>query len=268
MKIKVLMERLGLDEKIIKKVCDNLISEDDYLRNKDLIKRNKEEFFVQMDHKPKEERYFFYLLYSLRASLDTYKDYQDRGIKDQIFFDSLSDIRIWVNECRRKYGFIGLEEFEWVIMSLELKVFRLGRLQFEKTSLKEDFGTLKKGSDVISIHIAEDGPLLKEQVIDSIEKSKHFYKKDLPYICMSWLLDPDLYYYLDKDSNILAFLQMFDVVRVDKDNHQAEVRVFKDLREDKENYPEATRLQKRYKKALMKGKKLGVGYGILKDIVN
>ncbi len=56
--------------------------------------------------------------------------YRMHGIPDQVLFDTLSDVRIWMDVCRKKTGYEGLLEYGWLTNHFSFGLFRLGRLQF------------------------------------------------------------------------------------------------------------------------------------------
>ena len=80
-----------------------------------------------------------------------------------MFFDTFSDIAVWCQVCFRRYGEYGIQEYEWLWRHVEMTLFRLGRLQFEKTESLWEFEYKGRktavGDPVISIHIPEGQPL-------------------------------------------------------------------------------------------------------------
>ena len=57
-------------------------------------------------------------------------EYRAHGISDEVLTDTLSDVKIWMNVCERKTGYIGLLEYGWLSNHFSFRLFRLGRLQF------------------------------------------------------------------------------------------------------------------------------------------
>jgi hypothetical protein len=68
---------------------------------------------------------------------------------------------------------------------------------------------------------------------------------------------------MEVSSNILQFQSLFELVYSDDDDNQAIERIFGKRRLIKSNYPENTSLQKRAKKYMLDGNKLGIGIGII-----
>lgn len=54
-----------------------------------------------------------------------------RGIPEQITWDTLSDLGVWIREHRRRHGHWGLSEQAWLEHHFRSRLFRLGRLQFQ-----------------------------------------------------------------------------------------------------------------------------------------
>ena len=67
------------------------------------------------------------LAVALKAFEFTHKKYEEKGIEDSIFFDTLSDLGIW---CRSNHN-EGLENYNWIRHHVSFKLFKLGRLQFQ-----------------------------------------------------------------------------------------------------------------------------------------
>jgi len=66
---------------------------------------------------------------------DMEKLYAARGIDHQILIDTISDLAIWINRHHTWTGEWGLLFADWLIRHLRGKLFRLGRLQFEKSKV-------------------------------------------------------------------------------------------------------------------------------------
>jgi hypothetical protein len=58
------------------------------------------------------------------------KNYQDKGISEQILRDTLLDIAIWMDDFKTKNGYWGFKALGWLMNHLQCKLFRIGRLQF------------------------------------------------------------------------------------------------------------------------------------------
>ena len=151
-------------------------------------------------------------------------------------------------------GIPGIVEERWLSLPLQMKIFRLGRLQFEPDPENK----------VLHVHIPEGEPLLDEECGKSFAEADRFFGPEYTmYDCESWLLSPKLQKLLKSQSNILKFQNRFEVQKIIYPFRQAEERVFGEIREDKENYPEQTSLQRAVKQLVMTGEDVGIGYGVI-----
>lgn len=150
----------------------------------------------------------------------TSEEYKKRGISEEILIDTLLDIVRWCDTWSKLKGELFLGELDWLSIHLQLKLFKLGRLQFCMQKFRhtvEAYG-IQKGDDSIGVHIPSDGPLDTEACKQSIEAARKFFPRYFPeyhydYIfCESWLLDDTLKQLLKPDSNIVAFGDLFEKV--------------------------------------------------------
>lgn len=137
MNLQELMTRIQLPEEAQQEVFEYLLNESDYLNWKEIFYKDAQGFWEKW--KMTENHFQWILSFYLQLVCEVYEEYQKQKINDQIFKDTFFDITIWAKECKRKYGFYGLEEVEWISVSVRMKLFRLGRLQFEPIILEEDF---------------------------------------------------------------------------------------------------------------------------------
>lgn len=202
----------------------------------------------------------------LEGALAAKDRYEDLGLPEQVFRDGIRDIALWTWDHWDKHGRPGLAEWEWVSNTLRLKVFRLGRLQFEPRVLEREIPGYPAGTAVLEVHIPAGEPLEPEEVKKSLEEAPGFFrtyfqKEFSLFHCHSWLLSPGLKELLPDRSRILQFQNLFTVYGED-DERQAEERVFGYVTDDVSDYPENTSLQRTLKQALLEGKNLGMGMGI------
>ena len=265
MKLQELMTRIKLPEEAQKEAQKHLLEEKDYENWKELFYNDTKEFFTKW--KASENHLQWVLAFYLQLACEVYEEYKKQGIEDQIFDDTFYDITLWAVECNRKHGFYGLEEVPWVGVSMKMKLFRLGRLQFEPITLNEDrIGEkvqFKAGAKLLNTHIPAGEKMDYEECLKSIKKAEEFFGDTYEgYICDSWLLAPALKQFLPEDSNIVKFQNLFEIVNVHYRFPQAEQRIFDDIREDKENYPEDTTLRRKTKPFFMDGNDIGIGIGV------
>lgn len=209
----------------------------------------------------------YFLYFFCKLACEVWKKYKADGISEEIFFDTFSDIRIWCENSKRRFGNYGIREQGWLWRHLEMTIFRLGRLQFEKMESEWEVNTerfsLKKGDPVISIHIPEGGALDFEECKNSFKQAYAFWGTEFPYVCHSWLLGVELKEILTETSNIIRFQSFFDIVEFDYGIREGEERIFGHLKDDPKEYDGDTSLQIRAKEVLVNGGKLGSGLGVL-----
>lgn len=244
------MRKIGLSEEEQLAITEYKMGEVKYYNWKTLFYEDLQNFFQRLQSSEEKEMLALYLYVRFAAELEAkYKRY---GISREVYFHTFSDIAIWSSHYRKKSGKLGLQEVEWLARHLQCKLYRLGRLQFER----ED--------TVLHVHIPEGVPLSEAECNFSFQYADDFFSEKYNiYDCQSWLLDPILKTIMDDTSNIICFQNRFQIQYVIADSQQAEERVFGRVFERKEQYPEKTSLQKKMKRLLLEGKQVGEGYGII-----
>ncbi len=210
----------------------------------------------------------FRLAVILTLAVRVRERYRDLGIGEKIYYDTMSDIKIWYD----KTGGKGIENYGWLKNHVKAELFRLGRLQFQlyeskNRALRYDRLPFNLGDKVIYVHIPEGEPLKKEECEKSFDLAREFFSAHFPsfdykcFFCESWLLYEGNRAFMAKDSNIVAFMGLFEIASNIKIELQAIERIFGKRRLLKKNYPENTSLQKRAKAYMLEGNRLGVGIG-------
>lgn len=195
-------------------------------------------------------------VYMLLA-VDARKVYEEKGHSERIYYDSMREITIWSKVCMKDFGHVGIHnQLDWICRFFTNELVRLGRLEFEiipqhQSVLWEKHGVVSKGGDpVINIHIPEDGGLKNDLVQDSFKQAYRYFgcTGKAVFICSTWLLWPGNRDYMHESSNILRFMDNFDIIqREDQQNHRDLWRVFG----KRETYvpaelPRDTELQRRF----------------------
>lgn len=147
------------------------------------------------------------------------KKYEDKGIPKNILYDTLSDIVVWTNIYSSISGKLTLGETQWLKNHFEMKLFKIGRLQFRMRTSSYDIDNkgIKKGDNVLEIHIPQGDRICYDEIISSVNDARKFFEKYFPNFnykymtCHSWLLDETLKHFLNEDSNIVKFQTMFDI---------------------------------------------------------
>ena len=130
-----------------------------YLKN--LYHTDEDGFFEYLDTNLKEE-YLTVLYIYLNLAIDLYDKYVSENIDLSIYYDTIDDLRIWANNCLKETGVYGLKEVYWVNEHLRMRIFKLGRLQFQKRE---------------SLEFVE---LMKEHGLASKVKHNYFYFVHIP----------------------------------------------------------------------------------------
>ena len=68
---------------------------------------NDYEAFTRMIAGQKDAAAWF-LYYFVHFSCEAHEEYVKRGLSDQLYWDTFSDLTIWCENCRRDYGVTGL----------------------------------------------------------------------------------------------------------------------------------------------------------------
>ena len=267
-------KKISLDDSVINAVFDY------YESNKSLILENVNNFFKNKDRKFLQfEDKLFTLSLVIAIAIKAHDDYIKRGIEDNIYYDTMKDIAIWANEYYKSTQKIGLENVGWIFLHLTLSIFKIGRLQFQPTTVpyiplifycKHEKIKIPFKKQCINIHIPRGEKLDYNECIKSINMSKDFFKEFYPnisldnYMIISWLVDPRLTRIVDKESNIYKFQSLFNVVRILPTNKDTNYYVFgKKKIKNIKNLPENTSLQRSIKNYYLKGQSLGIGLGLL-----
>lgn len=265
MEWKELAEGVGLSAGVIAQLGKLNISEDTYCHMKKIYNKSHTLFFEEV--KKRTEAPLLFLLLYCRMAGETYERYQEQGVEEDIFWDTFRDISFWCDNYKREYGAYGIGEYDWFWRHIDMTLFRLGRLQFERMKLEYNIGAennqLMAGTPVINIHIPQGEKLNIKDCEESIRRAFQRYGRDIPYVCHSWLLYPGLKDLLPERSNILQFQKKFHVIETDYKEREAEWRIYGSVRNIVTDYPEDTSLQRNVKYYLLKGNTLGNGWGLL-----
>ncbi|MDO4265233.1 MAG: acyltransferase domain-containing protein [Eubacteriales bacterium] len=258
-----LIHAIGLPEEAEQSAVQYDLPASDYMVWKELFDSDPERF-LQTWREETDWRERALPLY-LRLALDAYPAYRKKEIPKSVYIDTFRDIAIWCLDCHQKTGIWGIMDIWWLMQSVKLRIFRLGRLQFEKMVLPEKLSeNLTEGMDVLQVHIPAGEPLLPEACDASFAAAKQFYNLEHGcFVCDSWLMEPKLSMLLEDNSHIMQFQRRFQIARVHAPFPQAEQRIFGQILEDKNSYPEHTSLQKKAKQYLLAGGQLEIGIGYI-----
>ena len=113
-----LARKLELDGNLIRKLSETDMKKISSLADK-CLGRN---FSVL-----KKENDIVRLAVILECAMRARVEYEKAGIDEKIYYDTMSDIKIW---CENN-GNRGLKNYGWLSNHVRLELFRIGRLQFQ-----------------------------------------------------------------------------------------------------------------------------------------
>ena len=204
------------------------------------------------------------------------KHYVEAGYSIDLYNKTILDLKYKLIECKLIKGIDGTFVANWISGFFKLTRFGFKRLQFEIGKCKVDYEvgkkSIKAGDPVIVVHIPRtETPLSPAEFEEDFETAKDFFKdtfKDTPtvFTCHSWLLYEKLREFLRESSNIIAFMNKFDIVYTDyleEGDYNQIWRLYDvDYSGNLDDLPEKTSLHRAYKQYLKDGGKWGAGYGL------
>lgn len=203
------------------------------------------------------------------------EDYIKAGISEDVFFATFSDLRYKTIECKHVKGVWGTFVAFWYNIFYQVKIVKLGRLEYEFIQYKGEEQTVagvtvKPGDRVLNIHIPSSGEPFDEaarlasyQMAYEFEKARG-HEGPLVCVCHSWLLYPGYREVLGEKSNIVGFMNDFTLTGTEESGFEDAWRVFGPAAEGPvEALPEETSMQRKFKKYMQAGGRHGCGRGVL-----
>ena len=264
--------------KIIQKWFDILSLPEEW---KHEVIKSAEEFDIEKVDNMSEPYQYLYtqedkmqgLLYAIYKCEDFFNTSKKRNIPDDILLASLSELKRYAVEYYKttNHEKIGLLQIRWLGKILRGNIYRLGRLEFEIKYADYDWEkhNVKVGDGVLGVHIPDNGgPFNETTCQEAYDLAEVFFAKYFPehnykcYVCSSWLLDKNLKDFLSPSSNIVKFMDSFDIIW-EKEAYSALTYLFGMGTEvdDLKNITPKTSLQKHVIDHILKGGKLYSGYG-------
>lgn len=172
------------------------------------------------------DRYVSDMVFLLRCVEPLHERYREAGYDDELFYDTVYDLKYKLYECKAVYGVWGTFVTFWYKEFCLLNIFKIGRMQYERRTypFEDREGVVKNGDLIISCHIPSSGPMNIEDIKDSLRRAYKFYEKDhkdgkLVVACFSWLLYPPLFEDYSESTNIKKFYNLFNIIDY-KDNEK------------------------------------------------
>lgn len=201
------------------------------------------------------------------------KKYAEAGYTDEMFVNSMTDLRCKLVEYHNSYGFWGTDS-AWHTRFYRMTCFGLGRFQFEKREFKNKCSGIagnfvKEGDTVLNFHIPSTGESLTEEIrFASYKKAKEFFfpnsDKPTPFVCHSWLLWPGYEECLKNNKNTMAFRHDFTIVDASESQRFSDGwRVFGPKAwGDVSEWPRDTSMRRALAEYTEQGGTHGSGYGL------
>jgi len=207
----------------------------------------------------------------LFAGLDKMQQfYKAHNIPDKVFNDTVADINRNMGEAKLRNGKYVIESyiFNWLVRHMTNRVIHLGRLQFEAKRIDGNFGLVNTGDYVLNVHIPAGGRLPHDEILDAYKQAATLFMKLTPeitykgFICESWMLSPQLKEILDANSNLIKFLNDYEIYHKDDDD-SFYTYVYINKPSNLQDLPEDTTLQSAIKQYLLSGGKIESGRGFI-----
>ena len=220
-----------------------------------------------------DDRYFA-LFMCVYHSVTTKRMYEERGLSGEIYINSMRDITA---NSRLFDGRWGTDTYKWIVLLMKLKVYRIGRFDYQPASVScdaiGDGGTriggklIKNGDPAVNIHIPNGEPLTKESRESSYRAAYEFFgfTGDAVFACESWLLYEGNREMLPESSNIVSFMDDFRLLHTTSGHDFGEMyRIFGSGCDctKPESLPRTTSVQRAYADRIAAGGEVGESYGI------
>lgn len=221
--------------------------------------------------------YTVWELFLIQAAKPAREGYLEKGVPEDIVWDTWEDLKYKAMECKNVQGVWGNFVAHWYPIFFSNDIVKLGRLEYENVTYEGEVPyekngyVVRPGDKVKSVHIPSSGePFDQAARLASYKKAYQFFKEELqggPLVCVcgSWLLYPPYRGILSPTSNVVSFAGDWDILssQESEEFHDA-WRVFGAASKlPPEQWPEDTSMRRAYKKWILEGHKAGSGFGVL-----
>lgn len=254
-------------EEVFKSTYDKICETDEYKSISDMLKAgvNYEEIgevCKAFAEKIGIDRYVLNMTVLVANADVCRQSFFDKGCDEQLFWDTVLDLKYKIVECHDQYGVWGIIPIGWFERIFKANLYQLGRLQFEEKPLKD-------GGKIIGMHIPACGPLKYEDVMDSYKKAYNFFDKThgdmMAFTCFSYLVFEDYIGTVFKEgSNIYLFAKDFYILGTCyEENFHDAWRIFNmPFDGDTSKLPRDTSLQRAFIEYFDNGGKAGESRGV------
>lgn len=280
-KITDICKKINMPTEAVTAICDVIdsydFSEVSPLLSKLMDIKTAHDGFTEIEKllEGNEKKGYIWLALSLAVALEDKKLYSEIGIPEKVFYDTMGIFSRDVNEHKESFGGYGFDRQFWTYRELSRVIFRIGELEYETTSYNDDDvlingkTVIKKGDKILSIHIPSDGAITRQNCKASLSAAKKFFAEYFPdfhyemFFCQSWIISPFLKEVLPETSNIVGFINLFEIYKTYPDDEGYKNWVFKNQNISIEEFPQNTSLQRNITAHLKKGGKIGAASGFI-----
>ena len=218
-------------------------------------------------------KYTGWLVLYIGMSRQLKEYYREAGIDESVWRNSMMDLKYKLMECKEVYDIWGTFT-NWFSGFFRMTRFALGRLQFDMTTFGRYYNkngvALTPESRALGVHIPRTMTKLDRQSVrQSYARASEFFRDWLGdghtvFICGSWLLFPRHRELLSTESNILAFMNEFDVIDsgLYEDYHEIWRLFDRNYTPQLDLLPQDSTLRRKYVDLMRKGEKTGWGFGV------
>ena len=199
------------------------------------------------------------------------KLYRENGYSNELFHNTMLDIKYKLIECHLVKGIWGTFVSPWFEEFFYLNRFCFSILQFELAPFEIEYQDEKNiihfNTPSINIHIPRTGKKMYKELIDkSINEAYEFYKNKFNnkvlFKCHSWLLFPRNLDYLSSDSNIRYFYSLYNIIDTQYFSSYSETwRLFDCEYIILDKLPNDTSLRRGYIDLIKNNEKIGYSFG-------
>lgn len=230
--------------------------------------------FEDFDREANKDKYARNVIWALYFCEEVSKKYKEKGIPGEIMLDTLFDIKNRIIRSTGELGYFCLKGLDtWFWLHLSFKLFKVGCLQYQLRGAEggaEHLG-LAEGENVLALHIPKGTSIKKRDVLASFDAANRFFEKYFPeyeykfFTCHSWLIDKTLNKFLEPDSNIITFQNLFTYAcQTPLDSAITFCFPYGVTRENIKDFAPKTSLQAKIRNHVLRGGELYYSFGIRK----
>lgn len=212
------------------------------------------------------------LIVFLYTAIKSYDKYIEKGINEKIYIDTMKCFSRFVKETyinTNKYVF---DRGFWAWRQLALNIFRIDELEFEIATINEEIASkinILKEDKVLYVHIPSDAICTNQKLKSTYNNAKIFFNqifnREYKVLCSSWLLGKELENFIRKDSGIYNFRKDYNMLDNYFESDDYIEWVFNKFEGNIKDFKPKTSLQKSIQDHILKGGKMTVGLGVLKN---